>query len=74
MGIDIKLPIGLMFSILGIVLALYGFMTRTDPDMYHKSLDININLWTGAVMLAFGLIMILVSVFQRKEDEGKQAE
>jgi H+/Cl- antiporter ClcA len=74
MGIDIKLPIGLMFSILGAVLAIYGFITKTNPDIYHKSLDININLWTGAIMLVFGIFMILASVFQRKEDEGKKAE
>jgi len=72
MGIDIKLPIGLMFSILGAVLTIYGFVTKSDPDIYQKSLNININLWTGIIMLVFGLGMILASLLQRKEKEEKQ--
>ncbi len=72
MGIDIKLPIGLMFSILGAVLTIYGYVTKSDPDIYQKSLNININLWTGIIMLIFGLAMILASLLQRKEKEEKQ--
>jgi len=72
MGIDIKLPIGLMFSILGAVLAIFGFVTKSDPALYQKSLGININLWTGIVMLVFGLGMILASILQRKEEDDKQ--
>jgi hypothetical protein len=71
MGIDIKLPIGLMFAILGSVLTIYGFVTKSDPEMYQKSLDININLWTGIIMLAFGLFMLLASIIQKKKDEVK---
>jgi hypothetical protein len=74
MGIDIKFPIGLMFTILGAVLSVYGFVTRFDPEMYRKSLDININLWTGIVMLAFGLFMLLTSIFQKKEEETKPSK
>ena len=72
MGIDIKLPIGLMFAILGAVLTIYGYITKSDPDIYQKSLNININLWTGIAMLAFGLFMILASVLQRKKKEEKE--
>jgi membrane-bound ClpP family serine protease len=72
MGIDIKFPIGLMFAILGAVLTIYGFITKADPEIYQKSLDININLWTGIIMVAFGLFMLLFSIFQRKEEDDKQ--
>jgi membrane-bound ClpP family serine protease len=74
MGIDIKFPIGLMFTILGSVLSVYGFVTRFDPEMYRKSLDININLWTGIAMLAFGLFMLLTSIFQKKEEVTKPSK
>jgi hypothetical protein len=74
MGIDIKFPIGLMFAILGAVLTIYGYLTKSEPDIYQKSLDININLWTGIIMLAFGLIMLLASIIQRNDKEGKQPE
>jgi uncharacterized protein YhhL (DUF1145 family) len=71
MGIDIKFPIGLMFSILGAVLTVYGFVTRSNVEMYQKSLDININLWTGIAMLVFGLGMLLASILQKKAKETK---
>ncbi|MBN2272870.1 MAG: hypothetical protein JXR41_10650 [Bacteroidales bacterium] len=64
-----------MFSILGAVLAIYGFITRSNPEVYQKSLDININLFTGLIMLGFGLMMLLISLLQRKKENGrKQSE
>jgi hypothetical protein len=58
MGIDIKFPIGLMFSILGLILAVFGLFTNSDAGLYQRSLGININLWSGAGMLVFGLLML----------------
>jgi hypothetical protein len=63
MGLDIKLPIGLMFSIIGLLLTIYGFVTASNTEMYNKSLHVNINLWIGAAMLVFGVIML---VFARR--------
>lgn len=57
MGLDIRVPIGLMFAIIGALLALYGVLTGSDAELYRRALDININLWWGVVMLVFGLIM-----------------
>jgi hypothetical protein len=39
--------------------------------MYHKSLDININLWTGLFMLAFGLFMLMLAWLDRKKEKSK---
>jgi hypothetical protein len=66
MGIDIKLPIGLMFSILGLLLTVYGFFTAGNQAMYEKSLQVNINLWIGLTMLVFGGAM-LVLAFRKKK-------
>ena len=44
MGLDIRWPIGLMFSLIGALLTGYGAMTGSDTEMYKCSLDININL------------------------------
>lgn len=66
MGIDIKLPIGLMFSILGLLLLVYGLLTASNQAMYEKSLHVNINLWIGLTMLVFGGIMLLLSVKKKK--------
>jgi len=59
MKLDIRLPIGLLFSILGLLLVAYGLLS--DTAVYERSLGININLWWGVVMLAFGGVMLLFS-------------
>jgi len=66
MGIDIKLPIGLMFFILGLLLTVFGLFTGGDEVMYSRSLGININLWSGCGMLVFGLIMLFLALRSRK--------
>jgi hypothetical protein len=55
MGLDIRVPIGLLFLVLGGLLVLYGLVS--DPAIYRRSLGINVNLWWGLVMLCFGLLM-----------------
>ena len=61
MGLDIKIPIGLMFTILGLLLAIFGLATTGDSEIYRRSLDININLWTGLAMLVVGVLMLATS-------------
>jgi len=55
MGLDIRLPIGIIFSIYGAVLIIYGAVA--DPSIFVSSLGVNIDMWWGAAMLVFGLIM-----------------
>ena len=57
MNLDIRFPIGLMFTIIGAMIAGYGLVTG-GSDIYERSLGMNINLAWGAVLLAFGLIML----------------
>lgn len=66
MGIDIKFPIGLMFSLLGFLLTIYGLFTAGDAALYARSLGINVNLWSGVGMLIFGLIMLFFSWKSKK--------
>jgi hypothetical protein len=56
MGLDLRWPVGLLFTILGALLVVFGL--ASDPAIYVRSLGINVNLWWGVVMMAFGLIMI----------------
>ena len=58
MGLDIRLPIGLMFTLLGALLTIYGLATGSDGGMYDQSLGINVNLWWGLVLFLFGAIML----------------
>ncbi len=55
---DIRLPIGALFSLLGIVLTVYGVMTRSDPQLYARSENIVINFWWGLIMVVFGALML----------------
>lgn len=54
--LDLRIPIGGMFTIFGIVLIVYGLVS--DPAIYQRSLGINVNLWWGIVLLVFGVIML----------------
>ena len=56
MGLDIRLPIGLMFTLFGVLLVIYGFIS--DKSIYRRSLGININLGWGVVLLIFGVAML----------------
>ena len=56
MNLDLRLPIGLMFSLFGVLLTGYGLLA--DPAIYARSLGINVNFWWGLVLLAFGLVML----------------
>ena len=55
---DIRLPIGALFSLLGVVLTVYGVMTRSDAQLYTRSENIVINLWWGLIMVIFGVLML----------------
>ncbi|MBO9539447.1 hypothetical protein J7643_02515 [bacterium] len=54
--LDIRMPIGLMFLILGGLLAVYGL--TTEPSLYRISLGYNLNLLWGGAMALFGLGML----------------
>lgn len=56
--LDIRIPIGLLFTLLGILLTVYGLLTRDNADLYVKSFQQNINLWSGLLMLVFGAVML----------------
>ena len=64
MKLDIKIPIGLMFTILGLLLTVFGLVTIGDTALYERSLEVNINLWTGISMLIIGVLMLATSRFK----------
>ena len=58
MGLDIRLPIGMLFTVLGLLLTVFGAFS--DRALYERSLGINVNLAWGVVLLAFGIVMLLL--------------
>jgi hypothetical protein len=61
MGLDIRWPIGLMFTLIGAMLVVFGLATSSDSEMYRHSLDINVNLRWGILLLVFGATMLVLA-------------
>jgi hypothetical protein len=59
MNLDLRIPMGLMFTLVGMILVAFGIKTNGSP-IYQASLGINANLWWGIVLLIFGLTMLLL--------------
>lgn len=60
MKLDLRLPIGLMFTIFGAILTVYGLVS--GDAIYQRSLGIDVNLWWGLVLLLFGVTMLALSL------------
>lgn len=54
MTLDIRIPTGLLFAIIGVILVVFGLVS--DPQIYERSLGHNVNLWWGLVLVLFGLV------------------
>ncbi|HKX27640.1 MAG TPA: hypothetical protein VJ302_08105 [Blastocatellia bacterium] len=61
MNLDIRSPIGLMFTIFGVLLVIYGLTTSGDSMYTQQSLGINVNLWWGAAVLLFGIVTLFLA-------------
>ena len=64
MTFDLRLPIGLMFTIVGLLLT--GFGLVSDEAIYARSLGVNVNLWWGLVLVVFGLVMLWLAMRGRR--------
>ena len=61
--LDLKLPIGWLLSAYGVLLTVYGLLTK--KEMYAVSLGINLNLIWGVLMLAIGAGFLLAAFLKR---------
>ena len=64
--LDIRIPIGLLFTAIGIITTIYGFATMHNTEMYVKSFNINVNIWSGLFMLVFGGGLLLFALKKKK--------
>jgi hypothetical protein len=71
MNFDLRLPLGLMFSLFGAMLTVYGL--TADKAIYQKSLGINVNLIWGICLLLFGVIMLTFALRSRGNGGGPAA-
>jgi hypothetical protein len=68
MGLDIRVPLGLIFLLTGGMMSLYGLFTR-NSTIYEKSMGVNLNLGWGLIMLVFGAVMFFFGRRQKWQDD-----
>jgi len=67
MGLDIRWPIGIIFTIYGVLLIIDGIVA--DRAIFVSSVGVNIDLWWGLAMVVFGMIMGFLA-FRASRREG----
>jgi len=65
MNFDLRLPLGSLFLIFGLILAGYGMVS--GPEIYQRSLGINVNLWWGSFLILFGGVMLFLGLSGKKQ-------
>jgi hypothetical protein len=80
MSLDLRIPMGLMFTLTGTILTAFGLATRDNTGLYAKSLGIDANLWWGMVLLVFGIAMLVLGrrsqgrMLREEKEAGPQEE
>jgi hypothetical protein len=59
-GLDIRAPIGGLFTLLGVMLVGYGLVAGS-PNAASGAQETNVNVWWGAVMVVFGVLMLVLA-------------
>ena len=73
LGLDVRLPIGSMFVVIGALVGGYGLATSSDSEQYARSASININLWWGLIMFIFGALLLLGANAARRASAARPA-
>ncbi|AHF92870.1 hypothetical protein OpiT1DRAFT_04982 [Opitutaceae bacterium TAV1] len=67
MQLDVRIPMGWLFLILGVILVTYGLLS--DPSIYKShSLGDNVNLHWGVVFGLFGLGALFLARKKKKAE------
>ena len=70
MTADIRFPIGLLFTIVGVIISVWGFATRGWEMYARHSLGINVNIWTGICLTIFGVLMLIFALRGHAADKA----
>jgi solute:Na+ symporter, SSS family len=78
MKMDMRIPLGMMFTLAGTLLAAFGLSTRGNPDVYTRSLGIDLDAWWGFPLMAFGIVMLALGrrgqiKMEKTGDKGPRA-
>jgi len=61
--LDLRVPSGWFFTLLGVILLVMGVFA---PQTRAALTDINVNLYCGVLVLAFGLFLLILARLARK--------
>ncbi|MCU0647658.1 MAG: hypothetical protein MUF00_06665 [Gemmatimonadaceae bacterium] len=67
---DLRIPIGVLFAVLGAILGIYGMITAGNTEMYVRAGGLNINLWWGLAMLVAGLVFLALAMRGRRAERA----
>jgi hypothetical protein len=60
MNLDVRVPLGWLLLVLGVILLIYGFVSK--PEIYAAhSLGSNVNLHWGAIFALFGAVVLFIA-------------
>jgi len=59
MGLDVRVPVGLMLGIMGVLLLGYGVLG--DQSIYARSLGLNVNAIWGSVLLVVAAVLLILA-------------
>lgn len=73
MPFDVRLPIGLLFAAIGVLVAGYGLIG--EPAMFEaRSAGLGIDLVWGSVMACFGALMLGMVAYARRKTPSTPPE
>jgi hypothetical protein len=72
--LDLRLPMGMMFALVGALLTVYGIFTRSSTMYQVHSLGININFWWGLGLLGFGLLMLGLARWAAAAERAREGQ
>lgn len=67
--LDVRKPIGYLFTIYGVILIGLGWFYPSGIIMEGVTWPINLNLIWGSVMGVFGIMMLLLELFERRSKQ-----
>jgi hypothetical protein len=68
-GLDLRIPVGTLFALIGALLAAYGGATLGEPGTAPTGVPINL-VW-GLVLVAFGTAMLALARRARRAAQDK---
>ena len=71
MHLDVRIPIGVLFCLIGAVIAAYGVATLGEPASRPAGVPIDF-IW-GGVMLVFGVAMLALATGAARRGRGPRA-